>query len=371
MIVTCQRSGLLNACQITGVAIPSRTTMPVYMNVKAIAEPDCLTIMATDLEVGIRYELRGINVEEPGEAILPVDKLTSILRECTDAEVDLDADPQRTFVKTSYSEYEMPGEDPASFADIANFEAKDTYYELAAGDLLRMIRRTVFAAAKEEGKYAMRGVLWDMEDKVAKLVATDGKRLAVASGPCVAQGSGDHKGQSHLVPPKAMNLLERILADGDASQPVQVCLRANDALFRTEKAVVYSRLVEGRFPSYRDVIPKKANVKVPIIVAEFLAAIRQAAIMTDDESKRITFHFTEGKVGLEAQGATTGKSKVSMKLTDYVGPPLTISFDPVYLTEVLRVLDGAEVLQLDMVDGQKSAVFRSGSDYLYLVVPMV
>lgn len=374
MIVTCPRDGLLSACQIVGVAVPARTTMPVYQNLKAIAEPDRLTLMATDLEVGIRYELRGLVVEEPGEAILPVARLTSILRETPDSEVRLDADDRRSRVNTSVSEYEMPGEDPAAFADIADFVPGERYHELAAGDLQRMIRRTVFAAAKEEGKYAMRGVLWDMEEKRARLVATDGKRLAVSSGPCVAQGEhggGEKKGHSHLVPPKAMSLLERILADGDAGQPVQVSLRSNDALFRTERAVIYSRLVEGRFPPYRDVIPKKANAKVPLVVNDFLSAVRQAAIMTDDESKRITFHFAPGKLSLEAQGATTGKSKVSMKLDEYAGPAIDISFDPAYLTEMLRVLDGGEVVQLDLVDGQKSAVFRSGEDYLYLVVPLV
>jgi DNA polymerase-3 subunit beta len=371
MIVTCPRDGLLNACQIASVAVPTRTTMPVYMNVKAIAAKDRLTVMATDLEVGIRYELRGIAVEEPGEAIWPVSRLTAILRESMDSEVRLDADERRTKVNTTTSEYEMPGEDPASFADIADFAAGERYTELAAADLQRMIRRTVFAAARDEGKYAMRGVLWDIEDKKAKLVATDGKRLAVASGPCVTQGESDKKAHSHLVPPKAMSLLERILAEGDAAQPVQVALRPNDALFKTERAVIYSRLVEGRFPPYRDVIPKKANAKIPLVVNDFLSAVRQAAIMTDDESKRILFHFAPGKLKLEAQGATTGRSKVEMKLEDYGGPAIDISFDPAYLTDMLRVVDGGEVLQLDLVDGQKSAVFRSGEDYLYLVVPLV
>ena len=371
MIVTCQRDGLLSACQIVGQAVPARTTMPVYQNIKAVAEGDRLTLMATDLEVGIRYELRGLNIQEPGQAIIPVGRLTSILRESNDSEIGLDADARRTRVTTSASEYEMPSEDPASFADIADFVPGERYHEMAAGDLQRMIRRTIFSAAKDEGKYAMRGVLWDLEEKKAKLVATDGKRLAVASGPCVTQGTGEAKGQSHLVPPKAMSLLERILGEGDASQAVQVSLRANDALFRTERAVIYSRLVEGRFPPYRDVIPKRTNAKVPLIVGDFLSAVRQTAIMTDDESKRIVFHFAPGKLTLEAQGATTGRSKVSMPLADYAGPVIDISFDPAYLTDMLRILDGGEVVQLDLVDGQKSAVFRSGDEYLYLVVPLV
>jgi DNA polymerase-3 subunit beta len=167
-----------------------------------------------------------------------------------------------------------------------------------------------------------------------------------------------------------MGLLERNLQD-NPEETVKVSVRPNEVLFRTGRAVIYSRLVEGRFPPYRDVIPKKANARIPLVVNEFLSAIRQAAIMTDDESKRITFHFAPGKLTLEAQGATTGRSKVSMKLEEYSGPAVDISFDPVYLTDMLRVMDGGEVLQLDLVDGQKSAVFRTGDDYLYLVVPLV
>ena len=202
----------------------------------------------------------------------------------------------------------MPGEDPASFADIADFAPGEKYHELAAGDLQRMIRRTVFAAARDEGKYAMRGVLWDMDDKKsASWWPPTASGWPSPAGRASPRARAEKKGHSHLVPPKAMSLLERILADGDASQPVQVSLRNNDALFKTERAVIYSRLVEGRFPPYRDVIPKKANAKIPLVVNQFLSAVRQAAIMTDDESKRITFQFAPGKLMLEAQGATTGR----------------------------------------------------------------
>lgn len=372
MILTIQRSALLNACQIASAALPVRTTMPVYMNLKAIAEPGKLTLMATDLEIGVRLTLdsSAVKVEEPGTAILPASKLSSILRESRDAEIDLNADQNRVTVKTSASNYEMPGECADTFADVPNGEHGDQRYEMAAGDLQVMIRRTVFAAAKEEGKYAMRGVLWDMDDTVARLVATDGKRLAVATGACMRYGDGD-KAVARLVPPKAMNLLDRLLADGSPGDPVQIFLRTNDALFCTEKATVHTRLVEGRFPSYRDVIPKRANAKTTLNAGEFLAAIRQAAIMIDNESKRITFAFNEGRVTLDAQGPTTGKSKVNLALGDYSGPPVTISFDPAYLTDFLKVVNGDEMLRLDLVDSNRAAVWRLGEYYLYLVVPLV
>lgn len=335
------------------------------MSIKAIAQADRLTLIATDLEVGIRYELVGVRVEEPGEAIFPINRLVSILRESPDSELAIDADERRCKVSTSTSEFEMPSEDPSGFPDVPSFEGAK-YHELTAGVLRSMIRRTSFAAAKQDTKYAITGILWEVEDKKLRLVATDTRRLAMATGPTTVSAAVE-KGQSHLVPVKAVSLLERTLLDDNES--IKVCLRQNDVLFQTEKATISSRLLEGRYPPYRDIIPKKATAKIPLPVQGFLSAVRQAAIMSDEDSKRVAFNFAPNKLTLQAQGAATGKSKVEMPL-DYSGNPITINFDPNFLTDMLKVLDSSEVVQLDLVDAQKPALFRAGEDYLYLVMPL-
>ncbi len=260
----------------------------------------------------------------------------------------------------------MPSEDPSGFPDVPSF-GDSKFHELTAGVMRSMIRRTSFAAAKQDTKYAITGVLWEMEDKKARLVATDTRRLALAIGPTTISAPIETKGQSHLVPVKAMHLLERTLHDDN--ELIKVCLRANDVLFQTERATICSRLLEGRYPPYRDIIPKRAAIKISLTVEPFLSAVRQAAIMTDDESKRVAFNFAPGKLTLQAQGAATGKSKVEMAL-DYSGEPITINFDPIFLIDMLKVLDASEVIQLDLVDSQKPALFRSGDDYLYLVMPL-
>src|SRR5262249_51128906 len=147
-----------------------------------------------------------------------------------------------------------------------------------------------------------------------------------------------------VVPSKAMQLLERNLQDPD--EAVRVSLRPNDALFKTERAMIYSRLVEGRYPPYREVFPKKQTVKVPLTVGPFHAAVRQAAIMTDDESKRVVFSFGRKKLTLQARGAATGRSKVEMPL-EYEGKAVEISFDPKFLTDMLRVLNPEDTLSLE------------------------
>lgn len=361
--------GLLTACQLASVAVAAREVKPILRNLKAIAEEDRCTLMATDLELGVRYTLRGIRVEEAGEAILPAARLLEILRVAADEELTLDADENRCRVLMASSEYEMPSENPADFPDIPTFtDAK--FHELNAAALRTMIRRTVFAAAKESTKFAMTGVLWELEGSKARLVATDSKRLALTEGTATEHGGHETKGQSHLVPTKAMGLLERLLSDGE-EETVRVSLRPNEVLFQTQggRATVYSRLVEGRYPPYREILPKKSAAKATLPVARFLGAVRQASVMADTESQRVAFKFTKGRLTLEAQGSATGRSHVEMPV-EYDGPDLEINFDPQYLVEMLRVLGEDDPLTLELTDGSRPALFRSGKEYQYLVMPL-
>src|SRR5262245_8079953 len=323
--------------------------------------------MATDLELGIRLDVRGMTIQEPGEAILPAARLFAILREAQESELSLEADDKACIVRGESMEFEMPGGDPALFPDLPTFN-EDKYHEVDPATLRELIRRTVFAAAEGEGaRYAMTGVLWELEDDKAKLVATDGRRLSLVEGKAKAHGGHTTKGTTPLIPTKAMTLLERNLLPDD--QTVRVCLRANEVLFRTDVAVIYSRLVEGRFPDYRQVFPKKPAIKIPLPVGPFHSAVRQAAIMTDEESKRVTFRFDNDRLTLQAQGAGTGRSKVQMPIT-YDGKPVDINFNPAYLVEMLKILPLEAELTLDLIVGATTALFRSGSHFLYLVMPL-
>jgi DNA polymerase-3 subunit beta len=368
MKATCHREGLLAACQLASVAVASRDVKPILRNFKAIIDSDRCTLMATDLELGIRLDVRSVKVEEPGEAILPAARLVSILRESTDEELSIEAGPDACVVRGQLNEFEMLSEDPAAFPDIPSF-AEEKYHELSAGTLRTMIRRTVFAAAAaEHARFgATTGILCEFEEE-ARLVATDGRRLALAQGPAKAQGGHTTKGQMPVVPTKAMSLLERNLHEED--ELVRVSLRPNEVLMKTERAMIYSRLVEGRYPNYRQVLPQKHNFKVPLTVGPFQQAIRQAAIMTDEESKRVVFNFGKKKLTLQARGLEAGRSKVEMPL-EYDGKAVEISFDPKFVLEMLRVLEPEAQITLEVVDSSSPALFRCDADYQYVVVPLV
>ncbi len=367
MKARCPREGLLAACQLASVAVPSRDIKPILRNLKAVATEDRCTLLATDMEIGIRLDVLGLTVEEPGEAILPASRLINILREARDEELTLSADPSACTVEGTSIFYEMPSEDPAQFPEWPTFE--DTkHHEIAAGALREMIRRTVFAASTESGRYSMTGVLWELESETVKMIATDGKKLALSQGVATAHGGHTTKGMAPIVPTKAMNLLERNLQD-DASELVKVCFRANDALFRTGRATLYTRLVEGRFPDYKLVLPKRHAAKATLEVTPFQAAVRQAAVMTDDEVKKVAFTFDKDKLTLKAEGPMSGKSKVELAIK-YDGKPVTINFNPQYVTDMLRVLSPDAELVLELTDGNSPALFKSGNDYQYLVMPL-
>jgi DNA polymerase-3 subunit beta len=371
MRALCYREALLGACQLTSAAMPVKErNKPILQNLKAIAGDGRCTLIATDQEVGIRLDVQGLTIEEPGEAILPAKKLTDILRESRDKNLLIEADPSACVIKGTESplEFEMPSEDPAQFPDFPTF-VEDRYHEISAGSLREMIRRTLFATAEQDSaRPSMAGVMWELWDSHGRLVATDSRRLAFADGTVAAVGGHTTRGQTPVVPVKAMSLLERHLAD-DPEATVKVCLRPNEALFRTDRAEIYSRLVEGRFPNYELVLPKKKNVSVQLSVGSFLAAVRQAAIMTDSERPGVTFKFTRDKLTLLAQGSPAGRSKIELPL-EYSAKAIDIGFNPTYLVDMLKILPPDDSLTLDLIDGANPALFRCGEQYSYLVMPL-
>lgn len=373
MKVTCQRDSLLTACQLVSAAVAQRTTKPVLSNIKATAHDDALTLVAYDMEVGIRYELRGITVARAGSCILPITELVKILRESTDPDISLDAGDESIVAKTSGGRFEMPSLDVNEFPDIPAFDDGGRYHEVSAGSLRTMIRRTSFSADKKDttAKFSLTGVLWEAEGQEARLVATDTKRLAVCHGPASVYGPPDTVKSIHLVPLKAVSLLEKNLTDDN--ELVRVGLRANDALFQTERATIYTSLVQGKFPPYKDIIAKtkkEATQRVALPAVSFLSRVRQAAIMTDDESMRVDMAFDAGVVTMKARGAKTGASEVTLDLPEYNGPRTEIAFDPQYLVEFLRAVEGEGTVTLEMSTGLRAALFHCGDQYSYLVMPL-
>jgi DNA polymerase III subunit beta len=368
MRAVCNREALLSACQIASVALASRDIKPILKNLKAIVEPTRCTLMATDLELGIRIEVADVKVEDPGDAIIPAARLISILRESTDQELTVEATSEGCTIRGQFNEFEMSGEDPANFPDIPAF-AEETYHEIAGGILREMVRRTQFAVAVGEARFsATTGLLLELDGSEARLVGTDGRRLALAKGSASAHGDHSTKDQTTVLPAKAMSLLERNLNAPD--ELVKIAIRPNEVLMMAGNAMIYSRLVEGRFPPYQQVIPQKNPIKIPLMVGPLLSAVRQAAIMTDDESKRVIFSFAKHKLTLQARGSQSGRSRVDLPL-NYDGKSVEIGFDPKYLIDMLKVLDPETPLTMELLETNKPAVLKNDAgSYVYVMMPL-
>lgn len=342
MKLAAPRHALAGAFQAVQHAVPAHDQRPILRNVKATAADDHCTLQATNQEFGICLELGDVPVEEPGAALFPANRLMAILREAPDEQLVIETTTDASWIRGNANEFELPGEDPSEFPDLPDFP-DDSYHELSASALRELIRRTSFAVAAENARYAMTGVLWELEGYTARLVATDGRRLAVAEGAATPQRDHNTKGRTCVVPSRAMQLLERNLQGVD--EPVRVRFRPNEALFRTGRATLHSRLVEGRYPAYREVIPKKATTTIPLIAGPFQTALRQAAIMADDDNHKVALHFTPGTLTLKARGAETGRSQVEAPI-DYDGKVVDITFDARLLLDLLRVLPTEAALVL-------------------------
>lgn len=362
MNITANRPELLAACQIVQAAIAQRSTKPILAHVLAVADGDTLTLTATDLDTGVRYELTGVKATQPGRCILPVARLVAILRESTDAEVSIRETGQKILVTLGRSKYELPGGDPDEFP---GFPETPTGEALAvpAGVLRTMIKRTAFAAEKRENtRFAVTGILVEQAENAVKFVATDTKRLAIA------EHSVDTPGKvSALVPLKAMQLLERNLSDD--AESIRIHLGTNEAMFQTARATIYTRLVEGNFPPYQQFMPKKLPVKFSVPREAFAASIRRAAITADEESKRVDFEFAPGVVKMQGRGAETGASVVEMDLPEFTGEAFEIAFDPVFILDMLKAVDD-EMVQVEVTDAKDRMILRVGDSYKYLCVPM-
>ena len=183
MKALCNREGLLAAFGMVSGVVPARSPKPILQNVKLVADPDeGSVLMATDLEVGIRHRVLGMKVEEPGAVILPTARIGSILRTSTDTELALEADGDHLIVRGLHSEFRLPGEDPSLYPEVPDFAAT-SYHVVAAADLRKLIRRTMFATDVESTRYALGGVLVELDAESITMVGTDGRRLARMVAP--------------------------------------------------------------------------------------------------------------------------------------------------------------------------------------------
>jgi DNA polymerase-3 subunit beta len=365
MKLICDRGALVESLNLVSGVIISRTPKPVLTYVKLTAADGSLTLAATDLEVSIRISTPSVDVKDAGEALVKADKLNQIVRESIDATVSIEADQEKAVIRGEDSRFEVYGYPVKEFPPVPEFEG-DADFDVQAGDLAKLIEQTIFATARENSRYAINGVLMERNGNKLSLIATDGRRLALAKGGCKSTKDPEAH-TTAIIPTKALQLLLRLFTIPE--KLVHVKMADNQIIFASDDAVLTSNLVEGNFPPYKDVIPRDGDKKATLNTDALASAVRRAALLTNEESKGVRMAFGNGVLTLSSRAVEVGEAEIKVPVADYVGENVEIGFNPTFVLDALKVVD-TEQVTLEMKAGNKPGVLRTGPDFLYVIMPV-
>lgn len=361
MKILCDRTALQEAVNVVSSVVPVKTTKPILQNFLVRADGDGIVLFGTDLEMAARVELDSVKVSKKGSVLLPAKETAALLRELSDPTVTLESTDQRCRIESGGGSFVLLGEDPEQFPDEAVVKSGKKM-EISCGRMLRMIQETVFAAAREETRYAIHGVLMDAAAGCVRMVATDGRRLAIS------YENTDTKSEFKVVVPlRALSTLARALTEG-SKEVLHVEVGDKQIVFTTGKAQLVSQLLETRFPDYEGVLPKSADTTVEVPRAVLESALRRAAILCSAEMRMVRFEVGEQSLRMTAESSARGRADV---VVDAVvkGAGGSINFNPDYILEALRVCQ-MDSIRLDMSDDSMPAKFTLGESFTYVVMPI-
>lgn len=340
----------------------ARSPKPILQCALLQVLKDHCHIMATDLEIGLRVVLEQVEVTEQGRVLVSAEKLAQIVRESDDELLELESDESICHVRGRGSHFQVYCQNADEFPPVVD-RLEQAGFKMGAADLIRLSEWTAFAAARESTRYAINGVLWDLSGPRLMMVATDGRRLSRAAGTVQSQTTDSARA---IVPTKAMHLFQRVLGNGD--EDVAVKITDSQITVQSARVTVSAALVEGKFPNHEDVVPTDCNKEVELPTQEFLSAVKQAALLTNEESRGIRFALSEGNLTLSSRAPEQGEAVISLPV-DYSGESIAIGFNPLFLIEVLRVVR-ADSLKFQLKEPKRPGVLLCGDDLLYVIMPV-
>lgn len=366
MQFTHNREQLLDACTIADGATAARSTMPILGCIKIAADGDTITVMATDNEIGLRYEMECQGIEKGGSGVFPPDKLLPILRQAGVQEVEFKSKSGGIEIKTKMGRFAIAEQDADTFPDVLGVPGDGGSVAVGRQEFHDALARTITCVDKTEATapWAVTGVLLELDGDKLILAGTDTRRLAVAT---IGNVVGERAKVGVLIPRKTVAVILKAIHHSDEST---VTIQIGDRGFSLQcgKLTINSRLLEGKFPPYRDIIPKKPAMKFQLPREDFHNATSQAAIMKEDDTRRIDIRFANGEAELTAQ-SSMGKSNVKVEVPDFTGKELEVGFNPDYLLDAMRSCTG-ENIEVEASEGTKPVVFRDGANYLHLIMPL-
>ncbi|MBI4853240.1 MAG: DNA polymerase III subunit beta [Acidobacteria bacterium] len=388
MEFTVKKSNLQKELGFVQGVIERKNTIPALQNIAIKSEGmDAIKIIATDLDVSIRCQCEA-DVKKPGTMLIHARKLFDIVRNLPDAEIQIKKDEQSwAELKCERSKYRIVGQPEEAFPSVP--EPKATKLSFPAEGLRYLIEHTIYAITQEENqRFALNGAQFVIGKSSARMIATDGHRLAYVEQKDFELGqTEDFK---VLVPRKTLNELLKMLTDlGEQSakgkddknkedkeqkQPELVMFDKdeNHLFFNVGNRVLISRTLSGQFPNYELVMPKEIKLSMAFNTGDFSSAIKRAALMADEKSKGVKLHISNNIVEITSQSTEVGKAEESV-LTSYDGPEINVGFNSNYLLDFLHSV-GTEEMYLEFKDVNSQAQLRpkhtANYDYKYVVMPM-
>lgn len=367
MKVSIAKDQLLSGLQAVQNVVSSRSSLAILSNVLIRAKADRMEFTATDLDVSVSCAVPA-RVEEEGSVTLPAKKLFGIARELASPEVDLSLEQNSVMaIQSGSSFFRMHGLPAEEFPALPTFSGSQVI-TLQQGRLKSMLRKTSFAVSTDESRFVLNGIYFSLRDNKLTLVATDGRRLALTDEELtLPEGSeGDF-----IVPTKAINELNRLLGVGAVDLRFsgnQVGVTLHPVEEGGYATYVISKLVDGTYPNYRQVIPQESLERVTLPREELLQALRRAEIMTSDKSNSVKMAFGNNQLAITANTQDVGEVREVLTL-NYKGKEIAIAFNPAYLMDPLKALETDEVF-FEISDELSPGVVKCNEPFLYVIMPM-
>ena len=361
------KDSLLKGIQIVQNAVSSKNTLPILSHILIDAKKNEIHLTATDLEIGISVKVEGEIIEE-GAFTVPARKFSEIVKELplnTAIHISLKKG-QSIHIEAGKSYFKLMGlarEDFPQLPEVPQGSGRGSdCVKLPQKKLKNMIQLTSFAMSHDESRYVLNGILFSFKEKILKMVATDGRRLAIIQKEIADMGSLK---KDLIIPMKTIQELNRNLGEeGD----VFFYFKNNQLLINLGQIYITSRLIEGEYPNYEQVIPKKIKEELNLNTQDFLQATRRASILTSQDSQSVKINIIKDRMIITKSTPDLGEAREELEV-DYKGGEFVIGFNPGFLIDVLKNVE-EENVQFSFIDPEKPAVIKSGDDYTYIVLPM-
>ncbi len=352
---------LLEGLQTVQNVVSTRTTLPILSNVLIRAEDGKLLLTTNDLDVGMSCSVDA-NVSKAGGTTLPARRLAGIVKELPASEVEVEIDGRNVAsLRCGQSFFKMMGLAEEEFPALPKLENAKVF-TIKQKDLKDGLRKTSYAISTDETRYVLNGILFSLRENKLTMVATDGRRLALVD--LEVEFPRSQEGDM-IIPAKCVAELLRLLGE---EGEMRMLVGENQVAFEVNGRLLVSKLIEGNYPNYRQVIPGETKERVTLERELLLTAVRRVALLSSDKSNSVKLIFTKNNLEITANTPEIGEAHESLPV-QYKGKEFSIAFNPTFLQDPLRALPDDEV-HLDLIDEMSPGVIKIGTPFLYVLMPM-